>query len=93
MNYGKAVRTFRSARGLSQSQLSKTIGFDQSLVSRIESGKRKPSIKNLEAIAEKLSIPFHLIALLASEPKDLKGISGKEAQKLGYNLLKILVTN
>jgi len=92
MDYSRAVRTIRGAKKLSQSEFSKIIGIDQSLISRIESGKRKPSIKNLEAISEKLSIPLHLIVLLGSEPKDLKGISEEGAQKLGHNLLRILVS-
>lgn len=93
MDYSRAIRTIRAAKKLSQSEFSEIIGIDQSLVSRIESGERKPSIRNLEAISEKLSIPIHLIALLASEPSDLKGISESEAQKLGDSLLKILVSS
>jgi len=93
MNYARAIRTIRSARGLSQTEFSQIVDIDQSSVSRIESGERKPSVKNLEVISEKLSVPFHLIALLASEERDLKGISEQEAQKLSAGLLKVLVSN
>ena len=93
MNYSRAVRTIRAAKKLSQGEFSEIVGIDQSLISRIESGERKPSIKNLEAISETLSVPFHLIALLASEPSDLKGISENEAQKLSHNLLEVIVSS
>lgn len=92
MNYARAIKTIRAAKELSQSEFSKTVGIDQSLVSRIESGNRKPSISNLEAISKKLLVPLHLITLLASEQSDLKRISEKEGQRLSYSLLKLLVS-
>lgn len=92
MNYARAIKTIRATRELSQSEFSKIVGIDQSLISRIESGIRKPSIKNLETISKKLLVPLHLITLLASEKSDLKRISEKEAQRLSYNLLELLVS-
>lgn len=92
MNYARAIKTIRAAKEFSQSEFSEVVGIDQSLVSRIESGNRKPSIRNLEAISKKLLVPLHLITLLASEQSDLKRISEKEAQRLSYSLLKLLVS-
>jgi len=92
MNYARAIKTIRAARELSQSEFSKIVGIDQSLISRIESGNRKPSIKNLETISKKLFVPLHLITLLASEKSDLKRISEREAKALSYNLLELLVS-
>ncbi len=89
MNYSKAIKTIRAIKELSQSEFSETIGFDQSLISRIESGKRKPSDNNLKVISKKLGIPFYLVMLLASEKEDLKNISEKKAKELGYNLLQL----
>ena len=52
----------RNDVGLTQQQLSAEVGFSQSIISRIESGKANPSLKTLERLAKgmgkKLVIDF-----------------------------------
>ena len=67
MEYGRAIRVVRSAHGLSQRQLADRIGGSPSHLSLIESGKRAPSLKLLEEIADSLAVPMHLLTLLASD--------------------------
>lgn len=52
----------RNDVGFTQQQLSTEVGFSQSIISRIESGKANPSLKTLERLAKgmgkKLVIDF-----------------------------------
>jgi transcriptional regulator with XRE-family HTH domain len=92
MNYSKAIRIIRSAKGLEQKELASILKLDPSYVSLLEKGKRKPSQKLLDSISKKLSIPSNLFNLLASEANDLNNISKKESLVLAKHLLKILLT-
>jgi len=91
MNYSKAIRTARALADISQRELAKRVLIDASLVSMIESGKRKPSLETLEKIAAALGLPFHLFTLLASEPQDLKGADSQTIQRLAVGLTKLLL--
>ena len=91
MNYGHAIKVARTRRGMSQKQLAGRIKADSSFLSMLESGKRKPSTETLEAICDVLGVPLYLLMLLASEKKDLKGVSAAQAADLGRQLLDILI--
>lgn len=91
MDYGKAIRIARAFRGLSQKQLAERIESDASYISLIESGSRVPRPKTLERIAKELRVPLHLLMLFASERKDLRGLSPRQADLLGKQLLEALL--
>jgi len=93
MNYGKAIKTIRAAKGISQKELSKELELNSSYLSRIEKGERIPSMELLEAIAKKLQIPLYLFILLSSQKKDIKGVDEKDIQKISKNLLQALLEN
>lgn len=93
MNYGKAIKTIRAARGISQKELGKELELDTSYLSRIEKGERIPSVDLLETITKKLNIPFYLFILLSSEKEDLKGANKEDIDKLSKNLLHTLLEN
>ncbi len=93
MNYGKAIKTIRAAKGISQKDLSEELKLDASYLSRIEKGERTPSVKLLEEISRKLEIPFYLLSLLASDKDDLKNADKNEIEKIGKNLLLALLGN
>ena len=94
MEYGRAIRVVRSAHGLSQRQLADTgIGGSPSHLSLIESGKRAPSLKLLEEIADSLAVPMHLLTLLASDVGDVD--DPKHAEQIAdvaKALLRVLVS-
>ncbi len=92
MNYGKAIKIIRNARGLSQKELARLLKKDASVLSIIESGQRKPNTETLELISKALNVPFYLLILMASDPQELKGINSKDAQKLGAELLGLLLS-
>lgn len=91
MDYAKAFKIIRVAKGLTQKELAEQLDLDTSFISLLECGRRKPSMDTLEAIAECLDVPIYLISLIASEKKDLRGIEAKEAQKLGMQLLDVVL--
>lgn len=92
MNYGKAIRTIRSAKNLEQKELAHLAKLNPSYISLIESNRRAPSASALEALAKALHVPLYLLMLLASEVEDLHGIAETEANKLGKQLLDLVLT-
>lgn len=92
MNYGKAIRTIRSAKNLEQKDLARMAKLNASYISLIESNRRAPSSTALEALARALHVPLYLLMLLASDPEDLHGISKAEAHALGKQLLDVVLT-
>jgi transcriptional regulator with XRE-family HTH domain len=93
MDYGRAIRIVRAAKGLSQKELAELTGLNGTYISMIESGRRVPSTEALESIAKAMKVPFYLIALLGSDAEDLQGISREHASSLGQELLQLVVGN
>lgn len=93
MNYGKAIKIIRASRELTQTELASLINVEASYISKIESGDRTPSLTKLQLISEKLSIPFHLLSLLASSNKDINKFPKNYLNKISINLLNILLTS
>src|ERR1035437_9368363 len=92
MNYSKSIRVARPLADMPQRELAKRISVDSSLVSMLESGKRKPTLDTLEKIAAALGIPFHLFTLLASEAEDVRNADPRTVQRLAAGLAKLLLT-
>ncbi len=63
--FGLAAKYYRDLSGLSQEKFALSIGMDRTYYASIESGKRNPSLKNIEKIANGFNIPistlFHKI--------------------------------
>lgn len=91
MKFGKAIRILRATRNLSQKELSEKIRLDYSYISRIEAGTRVPSTEVLKCIADALAVPFYLLVLLASDKKELDKKSGNAVDKIGQDLLEIVI--
>jgi transcriptional regulator with XRE-family HTH domain len=52
------IKAARKAAGLTQQQLAELIGCDQSVISRIEQGRRDMSVNLLRSIAQALGVPL-----------------------------------
>lgn len=91
MNFSKAIRIIRAQKGLSQQAFAKKTEIDPSLISRIETGERKPSKKTLQSISKYTNIPMELITLLATEEKDHQKIPQEKMEALGLDLLRLLI--
>lgn len=64
---GQRLRRLRSARGLSQRELS-TEHVSYAYISRIEAGARRPSVKALRELAPKLGVSVHYLETGSDDP-------------------------
>ena len=62
---GQAIRAERMESGYSQRELGELLGIDRSGVSRLESGKKLPSLATLNRLSEVLLIPVEELILMA----------------------------
>lgn len=53
---GARIKELRKRSGLSQDQLAEKVGIESKYLSRIEVGKRQPSLETLEHIADSLQV-------------------------------------
>lgn len=91
MNYAKAFKIIRSVKQLEQQQLASLLDVHTSYISLIEKNKRTPNETLIGVLAKKLSIPKSLIILLASGKEDLNSLNPNESEKIGKELLKLLL--
>lgn len=65
-NYvGPAIRTLREQAGLSQEDLAGRAELDRTYVSGIERGRRNPSVKSLQRVANALDVSLEIIFIQA----------------------------
>lgn len=93
MDFGRAVKTIRGMRRMSQGELARRADLDPSYVSFIESGRRKPSMTMAEELARALGVPIYLFMLIGSDKEDLRGIAPDHAGALGRQLLELLLVS
>lgn len=55
--FGKQLRKLRLEQGLTQEQLAERLGCATTFISRIENGRRSPSLANIGRLAEILDVP------------------------------------
>jgi transcriptional regulator with XRE-family HTH domain len=91
MNYGRAIRICRAARGLTQKDVAVKAGIKPSYISLIEAGKRSPSLTTVENIGKSLDVPAHLLMMLAAEPGDVKREHAKDLHDFSAAMLKLLI--
>jgi transcriptional regulator with XRE-family HTH domain len=90
-DYAKAFRIIRAAFGLRQSELAERMPVTASQLSLIESGKRQPSLKVVDALARAVGVPSPLVSLLASDPSDVESRENNDISDLARALLRVLV--
>jgi transcriptional regulator with XRE-family HTH domain len=71
IDYGRAIKTVRTLRGITQRELGTVSGTTGSYISFIESSEKRPSADMLESIAVGLRVPVWLLVMLGSHPDDL----------------------
>lgn len=91
-DYAKAFRVVRAAFGLKQAELADRLPITASQLSLIEAGKRQPSLKLLDALAQALGIPSALITLLASSQGEVESADEATVSDLAKSLLRLLVS-
>lgn len=73
--FGKACRTLREARGLTQQELAERIGIDQGDISRIENGvwgKRGVSVALMERILAEFDYRLQFSMVPAQDPAEME---------------------
>jgi transcriptional regulator with XRE-family HTH domain len=91
-DYAKAFRIVRAAFGLRQSDLAELMPVTASQLSLIEAGKRQPSVRVIEGLAQAVGIPAAMISLLASTVDDVDSRSPQDTNDLARALLRLLVS-
>ena len=81
-NLGEHIKELRKQRCLQQKEVSIEVGIDQSNYSKIENGKREPSVSVLKKLADLFNVTVdHIIEPDRDLPKEVviedKGISEK----------------
>ena len=62
MSYGKRIEAARKAKGLTQAEVARRLGWSPSNYGRIEHGRITPSLRSLEAIARALDVAVSSLA-------------------------------
>ncbi|MGE3966363.1 MAG: helix-turn-helix transcriptional regulator [Planctomycetota bacterium] len=91
MNYAKATRLVRAARGISQSELATRAKCSPSSISLIESGDRQPSLAMAKSLAQALKVPFDLFTVLSADSTDTCDMPPADAEYIGRRILSLLV--
>lgn len=65
-NLGEHIKTLRKERGLQQKEVAVEVGIDQSNYSKIENGRREPSVSVLKKLADLFEVSVDYII----EPND-----------------------
>lgn len=73
---GARIKELRKAKGLSQDQLSESIGIDPKHLSRIEVGKSYPYMETLESIAKSLGVEIKDLFEFRHLDKDAATVEG-----------------
>jgi len=76
---GERLRQARTARGLSLRAIARRIGVSPSLISQVETGRAKPSVSTLYALANELAISLdELMFMDAPAPLEAGGEASRE---------------
>lgn len=68
---GKKIKALRKTRGLTQQQLADLLGVQRATISNYEIGRRSPHIKELERIADAMSVSLEYFGVGGSEMYEL----------------------
>lgn len=100
MLLGARIKELRKRAGLSQDQLAEKVGIEAKYLSRIEVGKRYPSLETLEHIADALQVEmkelfdfqhFHGEAVTPRGIENLVKGASPEEMRLIYRVIKAVI--
>ena len=82
------LRAYREMRGFSQAVLAEKAGISPSFVAEMELGRRAPTFKTIEKLANALNIePFQLLVTLSPSQQELLEAYTKTLMSTGGQLL------
>lgn len=71
--FGKIVKKWRRARGLSQTELAQKCSLDRTFISLLETGKKQPSLSTIFSLSKALKV----------EPQELVSQTARQSKRLG----------
>jgi transcriptional regulator with XRE-family HTH domain len=74
-NIGTKIKKYRKQKGFTQVKLAELLEVDHSFISKIESGKKIPSLFQLEKLARILSLPPSVLLEDSTLISTLRGLS------------------
>jgi transcriptional regulator with XRE-family HTH domain len=83
---GDRLRQARQARGLSLRKLAEVLGISPSLISQVETGRAKPSVNTLYALATELGTSLDGLLFMDSQPTAHAGAQGSAAEPVDATL-------
>lgn len=91
MNIGTAVKQLRKKQGLSQVELAERSGLNQTALSQIENGNRRPNAESLKKLTDYFKVPEIVIYLLATEFDDVPADKRDIFEKVFPNVRTMLL--
>jgi transcriptional regulator with XRE-family HTH domain len=82
MEIGEQIKRIRTAKGLSQKEVTMTAKLDKAQYSRIENGKTDPSVSTVERIAQALGVTLSELFAKPDELKDVHSIDKSIMEKV-----------
>jgi transcriptional regulator with XRE-family HTH domain len=92
MNIGSALKICRAAKSLSLREVAAQSQLSVSYLSLIEAGKRDPSMKIVQAIAQAMQVPTPIVMFLAADANELVGIERSEIERFSDLALRVIRT-
>ncbi|MBA2720137.1 MAG: helix-turn-helix transcriptional regulator [Chloroflexi bacterium] len=77
---GDRLRQARQARGLSLRGLAEVLGVSPSLISQVETGRAKPSVNTLYALANELGISLDVLLFMDTMPPAQRAADGDSGE-------------
>lgn len=91
MNIGKAIKTCRSQRDMTQTDLAKAANISSAYLSLLERGERSdPGIETIESIAKALCIHPSILLFIASDETEFRGIDQDLVYRLSHAALNLM---
>ncbi|RDV14532.1 XRE family transcriptional regulator [Pontibacter diazotrophicus] len=82
MNLGETIKELRKRKGFNQSEFAAKCNISPTSLSLIESGKKRPHTKTLDAICSALEIPEPFLYFLSTTESDIP-----EEKREAYKIL------
>lgn len=89
MIYGIIIKHIRNNRGMSQRQLAKKLGVEQSYISVVENGKMQPSRDFIENFCYETEVPIMALMFFSTTDNDVPENNKKNLEYLNPTLKTI----
>lgn len=89
MDIGRAIKLFRTQKGLTQTELAERTTLSVSYLSLLERNKRDPVMSSIIKIADALDISVFILMFTASSNTDKQLLGSGVCEKISHLILSI----